>query len=323
MKKTIVAAAVAAVVAAPAAFADVSISGAAQMEVLSGDGQAATGNGTDSAFDLNFKSSEDLGNGMKAFAEISLQSDFDNSSTVGRNNQLVGLSGDFGTLTTGKIETFTEGKVSAMASVDSSENLGIEPGVGSDRATKGMAIAYSSPSMNGLNFNVACVIDETRNSTALDGSDDCDVTDVMVQYSNAGLTVRYGNTDYGNATNNGAAGSATNLVNREVQALGAQYAMGDMTLIAVVQNTKRYNGTSEIDIDGHMVGAKYKMGNNTIGLGYMEQDVTTTTEEKQYIVDFNHALSKSTSVYLTHHKDNNPSGTADVSMTAVGLKHSF
>jgi predicted porin len=317
MKKTIIASAIAAVVAAPAAFADLSISGAAQVEMLDIDNQTV-GNSHDSAFDLNFSASEDLGNGMKAFAAISLMSDYDGDTTVGRNDQKLGLSGDFGTVALGKMETFTEGKVSAMASVDSSENLAIEPGVGGDRVSKGAAYAYSSPTFNGIQFNAACVTDETI-TAAQGGGSTCDHTDIMVQYTNGPLTIRVGDTEYAHTTTDASAG---NLLARDVTAIGVQYAMGDLTLIAVNQDTKRYNGTSEINIDGYMVGAKYKMGNNTIGLGFMNQDTSATADEDQMIIDFTHNLSKNVAVYITHHQDDN-GASADVDTTAVGMKMAF
>jgi predicted porin len=95
MKKTIIAASIAAVVAAPAAFADVSISGNVMAEFV--EDQMFTNN------DLVFKSSEDLGNGMKASAKYHLFHDDGNSSTADFS---VTLSGDFGAFSMGRQEGF-------------------------------------------------------------------------------------------------------------------------------------------------------------------------------------------------------------------------
>jgi predicted porin len=307
MKKTIIASAIAAVVAAPAAFADIKISGAAQQEFLDIDG-STVGYQSDSAYDLNFSASEDLGNGMKAFAAISLQSDYDNSTTNGRNDQKLGLSGDFGTITVGKIETYTEGKISAMASVDSSESLGIEPGKGGDRSSKGGSIQYVSPSMNGLTLALTCQALED-NTTASNKGDDCDTTDVAVAYTNGALTVKAGNTEYLNSSA-GAKNDAT--------AIAVSYKMGDLYLVAVDQDFTD-NGVSK---DAYMVGAKYTMGNNTFGIGMMNTDTSATADEDQMIFDFTHNLSKNVAVYVTHHQDDNGT-SADVDSTAVGMKMNF
>jgi len=308
MKKTMIAASIAAVVAAPAAFADVTVSGAAQQEFLDIDG-STVGLQSDSAYDINIKSTEDLGNGMKAMAVISLQSDYDGTASNGRNDQYVGISGDFGTVILGKVESFTEGKVAAQASVDSSESLSIEPGSGSDRVSKGGAIAYVSPTINGLHVAAACITDETI-TAANDGGSTCDHTDVMVAYSNGPLSVSAGKTSYANTASTGT--------KNDQQAIAVKYNMGDLNLVAVSTNTKQ----AGVDIDGYMVGATYAMGANKIGVGFMNQDTSATADEDQYIVDFSHALSKSTSIYVTYHNDDN-GAAADVDTTAIGVKHSF
>jgi len=313
MKKTIIAASIAAVVAAPAAFADVSISGAALVELIN-DSASSDGLENDSAFDLNFSASEDLGNGMKATAVISLQSDFDDSTTVGRNDQYVAISGDFGTVIAGKLESLTEGKVSAMASVDSSENLAIEPGAGSDRAAADtLAVAYVSPTMNGFHFGVAGFADDTDAAPAND--ENFDSTDVMVEYANGPLLVRVGRTDYADV-NAGVDGE-------EVLAIGVNYKMGDTTLIAVHQNRDNVAGTNNDDRDGWMVGAKTSMGSNSFGLGYMKEDATANgaTENKYWIIDAAHNLSKTTKVYATY-RDNDEAGTTS-SDFAIGMAKNF
>jgi predicted porin len=137
MKKTIVAAAIAAAVAAPAAFADVSISGQINVEFYKSDAAVDSTAADDLAFDrttdLVFKASEDLGNGMKAFATISLIDDTGSSSASNGNiglasssTNIVGLSGDFGTITFGKQEMWTESAAAAMANNDAADYISNE-----------------------------------------------------------------------------------------------------------------------------------------------------------------------------------------------------
>jgi len=156
MKKTIIAASVAALVAAPAAFADVKIGGNVIQEFVSDDATGNNDHGIDSeaAVDLVFSVSEDLGNGMSAFAKIHQMSD-DGSGSQGPADQIVGIKGDFGTIVAGRMESFTEGKVSAMAANDSSDTLSIETNRGFKTGRAEGALAYVSPSFNGFTFGVA------------------------------------------------------------------------------------------------------------------------------------------------------------------------
>jgi predicted porin len=156
MKKTILAASVAALVAAPAAFADVNISGNVIQEFVSDDASGHSDHGIDSeaAVDLVFSVSEDLGNGMSAFAKIHQMSD-DGSGSQGPADQIVGIKGDFGTIVAGRMEDFTEGKVSAMAANDSSDTLSIETNRGFSTGRSEGALAYISPSFNGFTFGIA------------------------------------------------------------------------------------------------------------------------------------------------------------------------
>ena len=154
MKKTILAASVAALVAAPAAFADVKIGGNVIQEFISDDATGNSENGLTSAaaVDLVFSVSEDLGNGMSAFAKIHTLRDNGGS---GNADQVVGIKGDFGTVVAGRMESFTEGKVSAMAANDASDTLSIETNRGFKTGRAEGALAYVSPSFNGFTFGVA------------------------------------------------------------------------------------------------------------------------------------------------------------------------
>jgi predicted porin len=66
MKKTIIASAIAAAVAAPAAFADVKISGMVAYEQSTKDDAGVSTDAGNVYTDLVFTGSEDLGNGLKA-----------------------------------------------------------------------------------------------------------------------------------------------------------------------------------------------------------------------------------------------------------------
>jgi hypothetical protein len=301
MKKTIIASAVAAAVAAPAAFADVSISGQINVEFYKSDAIVKS-NGTntaadDLAFDRNtdlvFKASEDLGNGMKAFATISLVDDKASSTAssgdAGLNSastNIVGLSGDFGTVTFGKQEMWTESAAAAMAANDAADYLSNEVSTSLGASAEATAI-YTSPSFNGVT-----VVLGGRGNT---GNDDFDTTEVGVQYAANGLTVRAANIDNGTTENT---------------IMGVSYTMGDIT-VGVVNQDNKTNTEDET-----WYGASYTMGANTIAVSTTNSN---TAANDDTILSLKHALSKNTAVYLVHEND----GTANADTTLVGMQVKF
>jgi predicted porin len=330
MKKTIIASAIAAAVAAPAAFADVKISGNVIQEFVAdddgthnSDGAAKTtiddGLESKAAVDLVFSVSEDLGNGLTAFAKIHTLRDNGGS---GNADQVVGLKGDFGTIVAGRMEDFSEGKVAGMASVDSSDALSIEPNGAFDTGRAEGGIAYVSPSFNGLTFGIAGYalpnggasdtvdtisisglttdasgvsstsatlqgtgdIDVTYLSTGtnLDADAKIDATDIMVEYANGPLLVRVARESIDKkATKAGASGQ-----DQETDSIAVSYKMDNITLVGYAFDVENGAGTANNDADGYMVGAKIAMGANTFGIGYSEEtDVDSNSATGAYTVD--------------------------------------
>jgi predicted porin len=262
MKKTIIAAAVAAAVAAPAAFADVSISGMVNPELHDTDGNGWVGSVNT---DLVFKASEDLGNGMKASAKYHLFHDDGGNSVA---DESVSLSGDFGTIIAGRFEPFVEGVFDAYANIEFGHDASIE---GTNVLTRASvangAIAYVSPTVNGFHVGVSNV-----------ASDDFSAAnEVIAVYKANGLTVMALNSD------------ADNGPNTTGYALG--YKMGDLEIRAMDRSGDDANGN---DQDYTMVGARYTMGSNAIAIGQAEDNNVDAT-----LVSIQHSLSKNVAVYVT------------------------
>lgn len=315
MKKSVIAMAVAAAVAAPAAFADVTISGFVLQEFAFDDDTGANDDGIENHSDVGlvFTASEDLGNGMKAFAKIDRGTDTTNGANGTQNNdQIVGLSGSFGTIVAGRMEDFTEGKVAAMASVDSSDLVSVEPNGAHDTGRNNGAIAYVSPNMSGFQVGVAGYA--VPGGTA---GKKFDATDMMIGYSAGGITVRLARETVDTSVLN------TGGTNKQkTTSIGAEYKTGPFRVVAVHQGVDNSNGTAT-DLDGWMIGGNYTMGNNKFGIGYMKDELTTTTENKRLVLDFTHNLSKRTKAYVTYQDNDAPAGTRDTSIWVVGMKHSF
>jgi len=298
MKKTIIAAAVAASVAAPAAFADVSISGMVNPEM-------ATQNDDSVDFttntDLVFKGSEDLGNGMKASFKYHLFHD-GKEDEAGTGNDHGGkvadtsvtLSGDFGAVTVGRQETMHEGVMQAFVNIDASHDADLENTINNasigDRDNG--SIKYMSPNMNGFSMGVQLA---SKNDT---DDDAADVSDVMVKYSNGGITVMAEQID----VDGGA----------QATAFAASYKMGDIEVRAL---TRTHETSAGVETDTDFLGVKYNMGNIALAAGTIDDD--TNGDADIYSVAYK--FSKRTSVYAVLE---NSDATAE-DQTVIGLKHTF
>jgi predicted porin len=303
MKKTIVAAAVAAVFAAPA-MADVKISGQINQEFIDGSesgGNAGTLHSGNNA-DIVFSGSEDLGNGMKASFKIHRFYDDGDAASTGDTDQsadqTIGLSGDFGAVTVGRFEPFTVASITSMMNIDASEDLDLETSLGQARSEGGFR--YVSPNMNGLSVGVEGFADGG------DAGENFATTTIFAQYSNAGLTVKVAKEE--NSDDANANGDVT------VTSIGASYKMGDLEFRLV--NTDDDNGTAA-DVSNTFMGASYTMGANKIAIGMNDHD-TANSDDK--IISLSHSLSKQTSVYLVHESIDS---AANDDNTLIGVKHTF
>jgi predicted porin len=122
-KKTLIAAAVATVASTAAMAGDSSVSGQVKYTLADTDGAA-----TDwaASFDnsITFKSTEDLGNGLTAFAQITIDTDVDTDTTATADTAVastgaiekdakLGVKGAFGTIVAGRMEYLIQGAFSS------------------------------------------------------------------------------------------------------------------------------------------------------------------------------------------------------------------
>jgi uncharacterized protein (DUF2147 family) len=247
---------------------------------------------------LNITTSEDLGNGMSAFAKFSLLDKDGSNGTTDGADQTVGLSGGFGTIVAGTMEDFTEGKLAAMVSMEG--NGSTELTGNADRTAGGLA--YITPTVNGLHAGVA-------GYATADGTDKFDATDIAVFYDNGPLSVKVAQETLSKDMTTGAEEQTTTSV-------GASYAMGDMKVAVLHVSRDDQAGTAGADSDDTMFKGSYKMGNNTLQLGYADddsagKDITT--------VELIHKFSGRTSAYAGV-TNNDVTGNDS---TFFGLKHKF
>ena len=296
-KKTLIAMAVASVVAAPIASADVKISGVVEQTFTDTDN---SGEGyTASTFNmLNITASEDLGNGMSAFAKYNMLTKAGTSTGEADGDMVVGISSGFGTIVAGTMEDFTEGKLAAMMSMEGTTANELS---GNANRTAG-GLAYITPTVNGLHAGVA-------GYATADGTDKFDATDIAVFYDNGPLSVKVAQETLSKDMTTGAEEQTTTSV-------GASYAMGDMKVAVLHVGRDDQAGTAGADSDDTMFKGSYKMGNNTLQLGYADddsagKDITT--------VELIHKFSGRTSAYAGV-TNNDVTGNDS---TFVGMKHKF
>jgi len=318
MKKTMIAMAVAGVIAAPMASAEVSISGKIEQWVTATDAPSVDTSdeatmGTDAW--INFSASEDLGNGMTAFAAAKLDLDIlEDDGTAGQQLQdsKVGISGEFGTVVLGRMEDFSESKVLSM--VDVLAGTSVELGDQNAGRNSG-GVAYVSPTINGITIGVAgYILDDT---TAGGNIDDIDSSDVAIMYSNGPLAVNY-------AVEQSFENTAGQNDDEKISSLGVSYAFGDLSVAGVWQDIDNAATVGADDHEDTMLTAVYNMGNNSVAVGWHEDELTTgATDNNVTAIEFRHKFSSRTRSYVGMTADDYAAVSSETDTVYAGLEHTF
>ncbi len=277
MKKSLIAAALAAAFSAPAANANVVIYGKVHVSIEYFDDEGGSDQGwyvMSRASRIGFKGSEDLGNGLSVIWKAETEYDFaDGAAWNGDRNAYIGLTGDWGTFTygnqdtaqkmsTGKLDLFSD----TIADYNGSNNDSIE-----DERWEN-AIAYISPSMNGLILA----------ATIAPGEGDDDETGLADNYSVAAMY-----------SNNGLylTASYEDEYSEDAQLrVGVGYTMNNITLNAV------YEDREDDEVVWTVSGA-YGFGNNTVKAMYLSEN---DGDDNMWAVGLDQNLSKRSKVYAVY-----------------------
>jgi len=235
----------------------------------------------------------------------------------------VGISGGFGTFVVGRMEDFTTSKVTSVTDIASSGHS-VEPGNGAGRTDD--AIAYVSPSINGLTIGLAgYMVNSVDAVTAATGvtavaenntgfeDNSFDATDIALMYANGPLAVNVSVEDH----NIGSASAGGTV--EGVTAYSIAYTMGDLKLAAARSET---DVKTWADADDTAVVATYTMGNNAIKLGWGENETasaTAVTSVDSNYVELNHNFSARTQGYVSFYNTD----TANSDSVRVGMQHTF
>jgi predicted porin len=310
MNKTLIAMAVAGVMAAPmAAQADATVYGKIHMSIDAAD------NGTDSGTFLQsnssrigFKGSEDLGGGLSAIWQYESNASFSNctgSSCVGSSangfggrNSYVGLKGSWGTVLGGRHDTPMKDVARKFDlfgdQVGDSRNV-IGQGDGSGRGfdlRMNNVIAYVTPTFGGgFDARVAYVLED--NNLATGGK--TDALSANISWKGGDLLVAAGYETHGEDWNAGTE-SETGM------RVGVKWTPGGFIVSGFYETLADIGGTSGNDADAMGVGAGFKMGKNVFKAQYytVDNDLGSENDASVMAVGWDHNLSKRSTVYIAY-----------------------
>ena len=303
---------------------------------------------------IGFKGVEDLGNGLKALFVLEYRLNVDDNFGIGGNGagglsatgparqQMVGLTGGFGTVAAGRLQTTAfdwqvKYQTLGATAFDVTNALA---GVGGFRinATTDIrannAVAYISPSFGGVTVALNHTLAGEQASSTV--ANNISASMVGVYYDNGPLSVGFvGEKLQGGGTSEGT--EATDL------ALGASYDFKVVKLTATYQTTKN-NATGnagKFNAVGH-IGAQIPVGaKGAVHVLYAQSDLKTTNTPandngRGLSVAYTHALSKRTTAYAGFgYLDNAGAGTAyslggapvqpggSSNLIAAGVRHAF
>ncbi len=351
MKKKLIAAAVIAVVSAPA-FAEVSFYGVLDAAVAS---VSNTGKQSDilalsgamSASRLGVKASEDLGDGLTALAVLEYKLDGETSAGTSLANnarqQMLALAGGFGTVAAGYLQTTAwdfAGKYDPVSGSAASPYDTIAKGDGflisatAAAARASRAVAYISPNMNGLTVAV-------NHSTALsDGTGNLNVADpggTSTKVSANLASVNYENGPLSAGAVYAATNNAIATSNVTEYAFGASYNL-DVTKLYATYQTQTNNAATSTSNSMYSVAAVVPMGSDALAVSYAASSMNASASSSRgYTLGYMHTMSKTVTAYAAYTAITNdtnaalgvantliaPSAGGNSSMVGVGLRKKF
>ena len=347
MNKKLLAAALSAAFVAPAALADVTTYGVINSSVEFAKATGATTSSQDfksvnrvtaNNSRIGFKGWEDLGNGLKALFTLEYGLAVDANTGIGTGTatarqQFVGLTGGFGTVVAGRLQTTGLDFAVASSALGSSPALGAfnVVGTGSSIATAAAksvvnagarasnAVAYISPSFGGvtLAYNHAR-LSEAAATLVTNTSDDYAN---LVSASYAGGPVTAGLV-YGKISVPSTAGSDDNTE----WGVRAGYDFGVAKLQAAYQTSKDKaigNGKDKKYVVSVSAPIGAKVGVIAEYAALSQDKTAAADDQKAWTLASTYSLSKRTTAYAGVVQRNPEGGSNNVTTYAAGLRHSF
>jgi len=298
MKKTIIAASIAAVVAAPAAFADVSISGKVLAEIE--DGKFETDHST-----IMLKGSEDMGNGMSASFVYEGKLSFDANSggelTHGSKQKAVMIGNGDVTVAAG----FLYGPTKALYGFS-------KTAIGEDTVADNSKFLLDAAEASADGVAVMANVGPGKLTVAMVEGDD----------ETLGAHKLYGYTASLGSVNVGLAYQDVEGDDNNTTSVAANTKVGDITLGGIYQ-------TREGGDKAYNVAASTTMGANTIAASYGNTEnlndggaIGANGDMTGWSAKLTHAMSKRTSVFVAL-QDTDQANRAGDMHSSFGVQHNF
>jgi predicted porin len=311
MNKTLIAMAVAGVMAAPmAAQADATVYGKIHVSIDSGDtgGQDAGANKASGTFfqsnsgRVGVKGSEDLGGGLKAVWQFESNASFGSGSTsFGGRNSFLGLAGGWGSFIGGKHDTpfKSVGRWFDLFGDQVGDSRNIIQYIGGNYAVDAAGdpianswdarpnnvIAYTSPTFGGgFDIQAAYVLS--------DATDNANATSVYGRWKSGDWLVGLGYESQDQSSGTSATGMRA----------GLQWSPGAWKMNLFYQDTSDNGGIDGADFSAMGAGVAYTMGKNVLKAQYYASDVSDVDNfnASTIAVGWDYKMSKRTTAYLAY-----------------------
>jgi len=345
MKKTLIATAVAAVMAAPAAMADITLGGQLQAEIVnaSGDGvkdgeglymsdgwEGGKQNGGN-ASTFFIKGNHDIGNGLTGLYKLNFNlKSGDAVDDIAGRDAFIGLKGGFGTVLLGKLNTPYKSSTVKwdpfFATFMQARGNGGMSGAGHNGYADNV-VAYAN--QFGPATVVAAVALDESNDSPKDGDTDGDhalTASVNVPIGPVELALAYIDTaGYGaflDLDEDGKKDPGIDGTNNiEAIKFGLKYGGGDVSPLTLAAHYETIDVGGDAAFDQIFATAGYQFGANTVSLNAGIKQPEKGDDGEYYALGLNHAFNKSVSALIGVSKSDDQDGDskADDDVTLAGL----
>lgn len=294
---------------------------------------------TGNASRVGFKGSEDLGDGLKSVfgLEMGVSSDTGAASDPMYRNSFVGLSGGFGVVNVGRIDSAAPSRTPIYAIlgrnveyvIHDAGATAIGTSIFNARTRVSNAIGYASPIVNNLVFRAGFYLNGEGKPETTAGpvrfESDYKQTDVSISYGEGGgplgLGLGYGQDKKRN-------GALLNDFKDEVMATGS-YDFGLVRAWGVYER-QSFQGAplTRSKVNVALLGASLDVGTSgKLVANYMIKDVQSDRNGKlkRFQTGYSHKMSNRTSLYAFYDLSdpNNNVASNNVRTFGVGIQHQF
>ncbi len=311
MNKKLVALAVAAAFAAPAAMAQITLYGKVHADLrMTDDGDDKTWSINSNTSRLGFKGHTDLGNGMKAlFKYETTYNGLDATATLGSaRNSYIGLSGSRGTLLVGRHDTPAKMAFYAAGNEHLGDSIIDLNKAGFTERRESNSLMYIAPAMSGFRVAVAAMPGENAEENGL-----VDSYSLGAMYKGKHLKVGVGYENLADTAN-------TNTEDTKMAQIGASYTIRNITVGGQYQNTKNYENVADKKNKVMGLAVKTTFGKNALIANFVKQDADNS-DSKHIGVAIQHKLNKRANVYLAFNRKDTED--KDSNNIALGMMYSF